>query len=118
MIIAELADEVRRLAGEFPERKAGCSYYNEVVNKPCCILGEAAFNVIDGLEYNPGANRKAIYSKAAQEWLGITMDDINRNYSAYRFLCEVQQAQDATHNWSESVRKADEYVERFFDGAN
>lgn len=118
MILTDLANEVRRLAEEFPDRVAGCSYYNEVMKTPCCLLGSAAFNVIDGLEYNPGANRKAIYAKAAQEWLGITQADINTHYSTYRFLEQVQCWQDATHTWSMAVRKADEYVERFFQGTN
>lgn len=110
--VLELAKEARRLAQEFPDRVAVCSYtrYEDDVLVPNCIVGTAANNLGISLEELYSVNtcgiRHMIYNETP-EWLDASADNAE---PIIAWLGRLQGAQDGGKTWGEALNTADRYL--------
>ena len=106
--VRELAMEVRRLAQEFPDRVAACSYTRHEDDElvPNCIVGLAAYNLgisLDDLYRVNACGIRHLATDLRPEWLNIGEDDSVH----VTWLGSLQGAQDNGENWGEALRIAD-----------
>jgi hypothetical protein len=106
----QFVNEVVRLATEYPNRTAECSYleYTEDENcdriptgKPVCIMGTALFNLgvsVDALESCENDNMIAVNTKL----------DLGLPSPVVRWANDVQTNQDDGSNWCDAVADAQE----------
>jgi hypothetical protein len=108
--IHELATEARRLAQQFPDRTAVCTYtrYEDGKLAPNCIVGQAAFNLgvsLEDLSSHNSCGIRYIVSNVQPEWLSIGEDE-HDNMRVF-WLGALQGAQDGAENWGAALRIAD-----------
>lgn len=110
--VKALAQEARRLAQQYPDRVAVCSYtrWEDEVLVPNCIVGTAAYNLGISLEdlnrVNTCGIRQMAFS-ATPEWLDASADDAEV-YVAW--LGSLQGTQDGGSPWGEALHNADRHT--------
>lgn len=90
-----LADEVKRLGFEYPDRYAACAY--TIDNEPECIIGVAVTNLTGMLV----PNDFGMLVHCPEEWsYRLGCDDQS---SDFRWLEAVQSTQDSGETWGNAI---------------
>ncbi|ATN91118.1 hypothetical protein SEA_HOONTER_83 [Mycobacterium phage Hoonter] len=103
----QLAEEVKRLAAEYPDKQAACQYFESDTGEPCCIVGHAL------------AKFGYTYADAKRQWnTGVDVGDLlyrgvivlgdDESHDLLDGLREVQSAQDDGLPWGEAVKALSE----------
>lgn len=107
--VKALAQEARRLAQQYPDRVAVCSYtrWEDDVLVPNCIVGTAAYNLGISLEDLNQVNTCGIRHmafNATLEWLDVSAvgDEVYVDW-----LSALQGEQDSGSPWGEALHDAD-----------
>lgn len=110
--VKALAQETRRLAQEFPNHVAVCSYtrYEDDELVPNCIVGTAAYNLgisLDDLRKVNTCGIRQLSAYSTPEWLDVSADD---SKTFVDWLSTLQIRQDGGGTWSEALRAADRHL--------
>ncbi|AAN01695.1 hypothetical protein P755_gp083 [Mycobacterium phage Quink] len=103
----QLAEEVKRLAAEYPDKQAACQYFESDTGEPCCIVGHAlakfGYTYADAKrQWNTGVDVGELFHKGV-----IALGD-GESYDLLDGLREVQSAQDDGLPWGEAVKALSE----------
>lgn len=117
---SEVEKEMRRLAKEYPNTHAACSYFDSSGTIPVCIVGHAFVNLDVGLSQVPnGDGYHDDYDLVRNdERVGHCSETVNDlqwkllgirkpTKKQQRWASEVQSSQDSGLSWGESVEQAD-----------
>ena len=102
-----IIQEIRRVAGENPERVYGgmiCKYV--VGSQPSCLVGHALMNLglIDASIVSTDKNESGFRAFEDEKWFKKLSDD------EIYWICSAQAEQDAETPWGVAVKAADEAV--------
>jgi acetylornithine/succinyldiaminopimelate/putrescine aminotransferase len=105
--MTQVAEEIRRLATDNPERKAYCQYIerNHGELRPDCIVGHAVVNLGLATPKHLHTMENTSASEVLQK-LNVEWDDTLSNW-----INEVQSRQDGDWPWAMAVELADREME-------
>ncbi|AMS01879.1 hypothetical protein SEA_SASSAY_75 [Mycobacterium phage Sassay] len=106
--VTQLAEEVKRLAAEYPDKRADCIYFRD--GQPCCIIGHALakFGYTEEDAWAGGWNVGVDVSDLAFAYGVIQAIGGGEEWDVMRTLGEVQDAQDSGKTWATAVKALSE----------